>query len=109
MATRQALDQRLRELLLAHNVDPTNGHLYYQSPGLHGIIYPALIYSRELINMLEADNRNYAGFNIYQLTWVSRVPMDPMVDYLLDELENIRYIHEYTADGLYHTRFRLYY
>lgn len=107
MGTRASLDDRLKEILSEHNVDIGEGHLYYQSPGAHAMVYPALVYKRTSIETRNADNLAYLRYTYYQLTWISRSPDDPMIDILLDSFESISYVNEFTSQGLYHTVFRL--
>ena len=105
----QELDLRLRDILTECNVDLSEGHIYFQPPESLRMVYPALVYNVSRRDYEQADNQLYAQFLIWDLTWISKTPLDFVVDALLSQLECCVPTREYVSDGLYHTQLSLYF
>lgn len=101
MKTREALDAKLREILSDHDIDTQDGHLYYQQPSSHAILYPAIIYRFIRQFPIHADNIAYACWDVYELNVVTKEPYPDLVKDVCSEfgayLQNL-----YPSNGLYH-------
>lgn len=108
MASRQNLHGELIRLFPDIKV-------YYQPPSK--LTYPCIIYELDDININKANNKTYKKDRRYSLTYYSLIP-DPktningeerlMEDVLL-ELPMCSFDRHYTADGLHHYVFTIYY
>lgn len=83
-------------------------NVYYQPPETIKIKYPAIIYTLDSIRRTNADSILYNHNCRYSLTYISKNPDD---DKILDilSLPNSSLDRRYTADGLYHTAFTIFY
>lgn len=99
--TRVQLDAILRTTLGSTNV-------YFDPPESFKLKYPCIVYS--LSNHLEvfADNSKYYRLKRYTLVYITKDADDPMTD-ILDDLEYCRLSRAYTADGLYHYAYDIYF
>lgn len=101
MKTREALDAKLREILSDHGIDTKNGHLYYQQPSSHAILYPAVIYKLVRQIPIHADNIAYACWDEYELNVVTKEPYGKLVKDIISAF-GVYLQTMYTASGLYH-------
>lgn len=101
MGTRLELQEVLEDLLESSEV-------YYQVSASKDMKYPAIVYSREGIEPIHADNKKYTLFNRYTLMVIDRMPDNPVINKIL-ELPKSRYDRPYKADNLYHDVITLYY
>ena len=101
MGTRLELQSKLEELLGSKNV-------YYQPPESLRIEYPAIIYSKNKIDVRRADNSPYRMNTSYSITVVDRRPDHPVIQKLL-ELPYCSYDRNYKSDNLSHDSLTLYY
>ena len=82
---------------------------YFQPPPSARMTYPCFVYSLSRIVTKYASNIAYANLKCYNVTYISR---DPVEDLLVEILEHFKYIRldrVYTADNLYHYAFVLFY
>lgn len=101
MDRRLSLQKKLMSILGSSNV-------YFQPPETLKIQYPCIIYERSNIDKKYADNRTYISMVRYSLTLITRSPESEIVKAILD-LPYCSYDRYYTADGLNHDTFTLYY
>lgn len=101
MGTRLELQYKLEELLGVK-------HVYYQPPESMKIEYPAIIYSKNKINTVNADNGAYRMTTSYGITVVDKRP-DNMVIQKLLALPYCSYDRHYVSDNLNHDVLTLYY
>ena len=98
MASRLTLDQTLKEF--------TN-NVYYQPPTGTRMQYPAIKYSRNDISIRYADDDSYNQTRGYEIIVIDRDPDSPIVD-AISKLPKVRHVRHYTADGLNHDVFTIY-
>lgn len=101
LKTRNELHTKLVELLGSTNV-------YYQPPESLKLEYPAIIYSKEYITLVHADNSNYFKHNRYTITVIDKKPDNPVIDKLLD-LQHCSFDRHYKTNNLNHDVLTLYY
>lgn len=73
------------------------------------MVYPALVYNLSRRDVDLADNRAYATYFIWELTWISSTPLDNVVDAIINNLECCVPLREFVSDGLYHSILTLYF
>lgn len=100
MVTREQLQSKLEEILGSEQV-------YYQSPPNTGMKYPAIVYSKEKIDITHADNRTYSTRMRYNLIVIDRRPDNAVIKKLL-ELPYCSHDRQYKTDNLYHDSLTLY-
>lgn len=99
--TRAQLDSILRTILGTTNV-------YFDPPESFKLKYPCIIYRLAAHQERRAENEPYIKMRLYGLTYITRDADDPMVD----TLEDLKYCHlnrPYTADGLFHYAYDIYF
>ena len=101
MGTRLELQSKLEELLGCR-------HVYYKSPELVKMEYPAIRYSRTKIDADHADNTAYLKHKRYELIVISRKPDEPVIEKLLG-LPYCSFGTSYKSDNLYHDTLVLYF
>lgn len=99
--SREVLQALLEELLGSRNV-------YYQPPESVKLSYPCIAYERSGILMDAADNRAYQKYKRYTITYMDEDPDSDIPD-RLQELEYCKFDRHFTADGLNHDVFTLYF
>lgn len=85
-----------------------NDHVYFQPPETFKMKYPAIIYHLSGVNHRNADDETYALKRRYDVTIIDRDPDSELPDKLL-AWKYCRLNRFYTADGLNHWAFGLYY
>lgn len=100
MASRLELHEDLCELLESRNV-------YYNPPASVQMKYPAIVYSRDDIDIRHADNTVYNHKTAYSVTVVDYDPDNEVVD-KITKLPLCRFVQHYVADNLIHDKFILY-
>lgn len=83
-------------------------NVYYQPPASVKMKYPAIRYSRMNINNDFADDSVYRQDRSYEVTVMDYNPDSTIVDEI-SKLPRCRFNRHYTADGLNHDVFVLYY
>lgn len=101
MASRLQLQTELEELLGSRNV-------YYQPPASVRMEYPAIVYSRDNIENVHADNDVYMQKHFYKVTVIDEDPDSEIVE-KASKLPACCFDRHYTADNLNHDVFTLYY
>lgn len=102
------MDNRRIELqrLLEHVLH--GERVYYQPPESIKMKYPAIIYQRSDIRNLFADDHPYRQSTAYQVTVVDKDPDSEIVKRVA-RLPMCRFDRHYTADGLNHDVFIIYF
>lgn len=101
MASRLELQSKLEELLGSRNV-------YYQPPENIKMLYPAIVYSKDDIDIKYADNNNYNKINKYNIIVIDKLPDNSVINKIL-ELPLSSYDRHYNEDNLNHDSIILYY
>lgn len=101
MASRLQLQTELEELLGSKNV-------YYQPPASVLMKYPAIIYYRNNIDNLHANDNVYMQSHSYELIVIDEDPDSEIVE-KVSRLPFCRFDRHYTADNLNHDVFTIYY
>lgn len=83
-------------------------HVYFTPPPSLKMEYPAIKYKRGKIDTRYADNKKYISITRYDVTVISRRPMDPLVDKIM-ELPYCTHDRDYESDNLYHVSMTLYF
>lgn len=97
---RLALHELLCEKLGSRNV-------YFQPPESVKMRYPAIVYSRDRIENVSADNITYKQSVSYSITVIDRDPDSEIVERVSD-IPHIMYERSYVADNLNHDVFTLF-
>lgn len=101
MGTRLELQSLLENIIESRNV-------YYQPPESVKIKYPAIVYSRENIDNVFADDLVYAQNHVYQLTVIDPNPDSEIVN-KVSKLPMCRFNRHFKSDNLNHDVFILNY
>ena len=97
---RLELDALLCEILGSSNV-------YFQPPESVKMKYPAIVYSRNRIENVSADNVIYKQDVSYSITVIDRDPDSEIVE-RMSKIPKIMYDCSYVADNLNHDVFTLF-
>ena len=100
MERRLELHEILCKILGSRNV-------YFQPPASIQMKYPAIVYSRTVIDNVHANNNVYLQFPGYEVIVIDRNP-DSEIVHKVSQLPNCRFDRHYTADNLNHDAFTLY-
>lgn len=100
MASRQSLDEKLREL---------TQNVYFQPPQTKRITYPCIVYDRAPVDLKRANDNSYMLTHHYTVTYISREPDDGTVDSIALAFPMIRHTSKFENDNLHHDVFDLYY
>ena len=84
-----------------------NNNIYYQPPENIKIEYPALIYTKDNINIKYANNRSYIMKDRYMITIIDKRPDNQAIKKILN-LENASYNRHYVSNGLNHDVLTIY-
>lgn len=101
MARRLALQTLLEETLGSRNV-------YFQPPNNISMRYPCIVYSRDDVDVIFADNDPYRLLTRYQVSVIDQDP-DSEIPHRVASLPKCRFNRFYTSDNLNHDVFTLYF
>lgn len=101
MGSRLELHEMLCDILGSRNV-------YFQPPEDVKMKYPAIIYFRDNIENVFADNTIYNQHRSYQITVIDRDPDSEVVD-KMSQIEMCTHNTSFASDNLNHDVFTLYY
>lgn len=101
MAQRSELQSLLESIL-------DSEHVYFQPPTNVALIYPCIIYKRDLTQTDFADNGPYKRMKRYQVTVIDRDP-DSAIPEKVADLPLCIFIRFYTVDNLNHDVFNLFF
>lgn len=99
--TRVELDRLLRNTLGTTNV-------YFDPPESIKIKYPCIVYALGGNMERKADDKTYIRMKRYSLIYITQNADDPMVD-TLEDLDYCHLSRPYTADGLFHYAYDIYF
>lgn len=101
MTRRLELQSKLEEMLGSRNV-------YYQPPETLKMEYPAIRYSKSVIDSRYADNSKYSKFTRYEVIVIDKRPDNEVIDKILD-LPYSSHDRHYAANNMNHDVITLYY
>ena len=101
MGTRLQLQNELEKILGSKNV-------YYQAPPASGMLYPAILYSKDRTESRYANGIKYSIKTRYEVVVIDKRPDNPVVNKILS-LPYSSHDRVYKSDNLYHDVFTLYY
>lgn len=81
---------------------------YFQPPETEKLVYPCIIYRLQTVRMLSANDLPYKNRDAYSVTIIDRNP-DSKIRRVLESMPLCRFDRPYTADGLNHWVYQLYY
>lgn len=102
MASRPELHEELCVLLGSRNV-------YYQPPSSVQMKYPCIRYSSDGVNVDRANNRAYITHNRYEGVVIDYDPDSEFPASILEHFQMCSLEPGYTADGMNHFPFTLYF
>lgn len=85
-----------------------SNHAYFQPPETVKMQYPAIVYSRDDIDSLYADDGVYLLNRRYSVTVIDKDPDSPLV-WKVAALPSCSFNRHYTKDNLNHDVFTLYF
>jgi hypothetical protein len=85
-----------------------SANVYFQPPPSVQMAYPCIVYARDYMQVNHADNIPHLRYKRYLVTSIDRDPDSPIPDQL-HQLPMCTYDRFYTADGLNHDVFRLFF
>lgn len=83
-------------------------NVYYQPPSTVKMKYPAIVYAREDIDNVFADDSVYAQSHSYQITVIDENP-DSEIVMEVSKLPRCRFNRHFTSENLNHDTFNLIY
>lgn len=90
-------------------IDLTNGgNVYFQPPPNIQIVYPAIVYNRDFLDVDYADNAPYYRMFRWQVTVIDRDPDNPVLEKLAD-LPLTAFVRHFTTDNLNHDVYDVYF
>lgn len=101
MGLRLDLHDVLKEIL-------GSDHVYFQPPPDVALVYPCIVYQRDLSQTIFADNAPYLNMLRYQVTVIDKDP-DSDIPSKVAALPLCLFIRFYTADNLNHDVFNLFF
>lgn len=101
MADRVKLQAMLEDILGSRNV-------YFQPPSSIKMNFPAIVYSVNNIENIQADNAVYRQNKSYEIIVIDRTP-DSAISEKISRLPLCRFNRHYVADNLNHDVFTLYF
>lgn len=101
MGQRTSLQSLLEELI-------GNDNVYFQPPANVQMLYPCIVYKRDDIRVLFADNNPYRLTKRYLVTVIDRDP-DSVIPDKVSALSLCRFNRFFTADNLNHDVFTLHF
>jgi hypothetical protein len=85
-----------------------NDHVYFQPPTNVQMVYPSIVYKRDLAETEFADNKPYRYKKRYQVTVIDRDPDSGIPDKIA-ALPMCVFDRHYTADNLNHDVFTIFF
>jgi hypothetical protein len=83
-------------------------HVYFQPPANVHLEYPCIVYHRDLVDELYADNFAYRRLKRYQVTVIDRNPDSPIPDRVA-ALPLCSFSRFFTSENLNHDIFTIYF
>lgn len=104
MGNRNNLDSKFRSIVKKHS---GSENVYFQPTNNIRMNYPAIRYSRNVIENRFADDSVYSQHTSYTVTVIDRDP-DSQIVSDVSTLPKCRHVRHYVADGLNHDVFTIY-
>lgn len=108
----QTETKRLKLQKILEDIMESSGlgkNVYFQPPTNLQMKYPCIVYHRQYLDGVPADNINYLINRQYRVIYVDRSPVsDEVVDRLM-ELPNCKYMSHSVVDNLNQDAFEIYY
>lgn len=101
MAPRHDLQALLSSILGSSNV-------YFQPPPSIRIKYPCIVYERDDLSTIRANNKPYAQMTAYQVTIIDADP-DSLIPAKVAELPFCEFQNAYSSDNLNHDVYKLFF
>lgn len=83
-------------------------NVYFQPPESVKLKYPCIIYEKVDEDQLYADNIKYRGYNVYDLTIITKDPDSEIPD-CIGKLDYCSYSRSFVSENLIHHVYRLYF
>lgn len=99
---RLSLHKELKEVVGSDSV-------YFQPPSTIQMKYPCIVYNRDFMDEVYANNRTYANRYRYSVTVIDKSPDSEILDKLKERFTLISFDRHYISDNLNHDVFTLYY
>lgn len=99
MTSRLDLQKKLEDILGSRRV-------YFQPPESIKLSYPAIIYKKNKVDILYANDTNYLRHDSYEISYITQNADDELVDILLF-LPYCSLTSNYVVDNLYHFIFTI--
>lgn len=103
-----ALGQRPELQALLESLVGVGQKVYFQPPASIQMVYPCIVYERDRLDTRFADNYPYRHTQRYQVTVIDR-EADSLLIPKVAALPMCVAVRHYTADGLHHDAFTLYF
>lgn len=84
-----------------------NDNTYFKKPPSTGMSYPCIIYDRDDVSTLHADNKPYHNAQRYQVTLISKDPDEPAYDRVL-AMPYCAFSRSFPTSDLHHDVFVIY-
>ena len=99
-------DRRLKLSARLHEMFPSI-NIYYDPLESVRMEYPAIVYKREKIDTMEANNKHYIVYDRYTITDIRKNADDEVLD-ALDGMPNTYHERPFIKDDLHHDTFTTY-
>ena len=99
---RREFHQVLVDILGTNNV-------YFQPPESVKMTYPCIVYKRDNVQMVFADNKNYKETDRYEVIHITKDPDVNEITHKIRDLKHCSFNRHYVADNLYHDVYIIYY
>lgn len=99
---------RLEFQTLLENLAGGEAAVYFQPPPEVQMTYPAIVYNRDNLANVFADNIPYHGTDRYQVTLIATNPDSPLIA-KLKALPMMRFVRHFTSANLNHDIFNVYF
>lgn len=106
--TRLEFQNMLESLTGDKRIFDNKPNIYYRPPPSMVMNYPAIVYKLANIVNTHADNLPYLQVNTYDVTYITKIPDDPMIQ-KLSGLPMCTFNRFYAADNLEHYNFTIYF
>lgn len=85
-----------------------SSHVYFQPPSSIRLSYPCIVYSRNSVYDIYANDQRYIGKKSYTVTVITKDP-DSMIPDKLYSLPLVSFNRQFVTDNLYHDVYNVYY
>lgn len=100
-------DRRLKLSNWLHGLFDHPDNIYFDPPESKKLDFPAIVYIRDAIDTVNADNRKYLIYDRYRITFIHKDRDNDTVDKILD-LPRCEHDREFKQNDMYHDVFTIY-